>query len=170
MNAVIVPPFVLTPEQAAERERILMSRYFLVRQGSLGEIFRCRRCGQKHPYLTLMCVEQPFSGIDGGLYAFYKVMGNRDAVCQMRPDERRRFREVRRLFRPLDKLPDMGQAHRSIASQAIRFDALGERDAVIGSVALGILEPIPQTLAQRLLTRINTRGGKLTVPGLNSEE
>jgi hypothetical protein len=31
------------------------------------------------------------------------------------------------------------------------------------------LEPVPQTLAQKLLDRINLRGGRLVVPGLVSE-
>jgi hypothetical protein len=168
-DAAIKAGLLLTPEQAAERDRILMSRYFLVRQGSLGEISKCRNCGQKHPYLTLHCVEQPFSGIDGGLYAFYKVMGRPDAVRQMTPEERRKFRDVKRLFRPMADLPDLGAGHPGYARQVARYDHLGDRDAQIGAVALGILEPIPRTLAQRYLDRINLRGGKLTVPGLNSE-
>jgi hypothetical protein len=169
VQAAIDAGLLLTPEQIEERNRILASRFFLVRQGSLGEIFRCKRCNQKHPYLSLMCCEQPFSGIDGGLYAFYKVMGRPDAVLQMTPEDRRKFRNVKRLFRPMADLPDLGAGHPGYARQVARYDHLGDRDAQIGAVALGILEPIPPTLAQRYLDRINLRGGKLTVPGLNSE-
>ncbi len=170
IQAALDAGLILSPEQAAERDRILTARYFLVRQGSLGEVFRCRECGQKHPYLTLRCVEQPFSGIEGGLYAFYRVMGRPDVLGRVTAEERRRVAKIRRLFRPVVDLPDMTTAHSSIANFTARQDHLGERDAQIGAVALGILEPIPRSLAQRYLSRINMRGGNLTVPGLDAQE
>lgn len=157
-----------TPEQIAERERILGERFFLVRQGSLGEIFRCKRCNGKHQHLTLMCIEQPFSGAEGGLLAYYTVLGRPGVIQRMTPDERARFRRMRRLFRPVADLPEIGAGHPALAREAAHANALGDRDALIGSMALGVLEPIPRSLAQRLLDRINLRNGRLTVPGLVS--
>lgn len=169
MSTSFLDAVLRTPEQIAERERILASRYFLVRQGSLGEIFRCRECKQKHPYLTLRCVEQPFSGAEGGLLAYYKVLGRPGAVQQMTPAERARLRQIGRIVDMVGTLPEIGAGHPDLARRAAYANALGERDALIGSVSLGILEPIPQALAQKLLDRINLRGGHLTVPGLSSE-
>lgn len=158
-----------TAEQIAERDRIMASRFFLVRQGSLGEIFRCGLCKGKHAYLTLRCVEQPFSGAEGGLLAYYKVLGRPGAVQQMTRAERARLKQIGKIVEMVGDIPEIGAGHPDMARQAAYANALGERDAMIGSVALGILEPIPPALAQRLLSRINGRGGKLTVPGLSSE-
>lgn len=168
-SAIVVPPYVLTPEQDAERVKLLSSSFFLVKQGSLGEIFRCGLCQTKHAYLTLRCVEQPFSGLDGGLVAFYKVMGRPSVQEQMRPDERARLRTVGRVFRPMLDLPELGQRHPAMSGQMAKAADLGDRDAMLASVALGILEPLSKEHAQRLLNRINLRNGKLTVPGLNDE-
>lgn len=169
MTASLLDAILQTPEQLAERERILAARYFLVRQGSLGEVFRCGRCRAKHPYLTLMCVEQPFSGIDGGLVAYYKVLGQPGALARMTPDERARLRRVERIVKPMTALPDLGRSHPGLAVKLAASEQLGRHDASIASIALGILEPISREQAQRLLSRINGRNGKLTVPGLNSE-
>lgn len=169
MNVSLLDALFPTAEHLAERQRILSSRFFLVRQGSLGEIFRCGLCKQKHAYLTLRCVEQPFSGAEGGLVAYYKVLGRTGAMERMTPAERARLRQVGRLVNAMGALPEIGLSHPDMARQATLGSALTDRDALIGSVALGVLEPIPKTLAQRLLDRINGRGGKLTVPGLVSE-
>lgn len=158
-----------TPEQIAERERILAERFYLVKQGSLGEIFRCGLCQGKHPYLTLRCVEQPFSGVEGGLLAYVKVMGTPGVLLRMRQDERRQLRAIRKLVKSLDDMPDLSRGHPQWAQQISAADQLGPRDGAMASIALGVLEAIPRSLAQRLLDRINGRGGKLTVPGLSSE-
>jgi hypothetical protein len=114
-----LPDFVRPPDEAEERDRLLAQRYFLVRQGSLGEIFRCRECKGKHSYLTLRCVERPFSGTGHPLLA--------------------------------------------------RAQAVAERDILLGGLPLGMLEEIPASLAQRYVTRINSRlplDARLILPGL----
>jgi hypothetical protein len=175
MTAVRMPdgrlvdvPYLVSSETERERRRILTARFFLVRQGSLGEIFRCGLCNGKHTYLTLRCVEQPFSGLGGGLVAYYRVMGTPEALARMHPAERERFAEVARIFDPISRATDLGARHPHLAATLGKAELLGEHDAALGAIALGILEPIPQTLAQRLLDRINVRGGRLTVPGLTS--
>jgi hypothetical protein len=162
-------PYLVSSETERERQRILTSRYFLCRQGSLGEIFRCSRCNGKHTYLSLMCVEQPFSGIGGGLVAYYRVMGTPEALARMSPKERARFREVAGVFDPIAGAIVLRGSHPVLAATLARDEGLSEHDASLGSIALGILEPVPQTLAQKLLDRINLRGGRLVVPGLVSE-
>jgi hypothetical protein len=160
-----VPPFVMSPAEAAERDQLLRCRYFLVRQGSLGEIFRCRRCQVKHAYMTLMCVERPFSGVAEGLWAYFQTVGTPEAVARMTPAERVRLNQVKGLFAPPgDPLPDLATVHPRFA----RGMRVGERDAQAAAVPLGILDEIPASLAQRFVSRINARGIKppLVLPGL----
>lgn len=45
-------------------ERLARHRWFLLaNSGPVDDIARCRRCGQKHRYLTLGCRERPFDGL-----------------------------------------------------------------------------------------------------------
>lgn len=160
-----VPPFIMSPAEAAERDRLLAARYFLVKQGTLGEIFRCRRCNVRHGYMTLMCVERPFSGIAEGLWAYFQTVGTPEALKQMNRDERVRLNQVKALFAPPGAaLPDIATLHPRFA----RGMRVSERDAQTGAVPLGILEPIPASLAQRYVARINAAGLKppLMLPGL----
>jgi hypothetical protein len=162
-----VPPFIMSPAEAAERDQLLAGRYFLVRQGSLGEIFRCRRCNRKHGYMTLMCVERPFSGIAEGLWAYFQTVGTPEALKRMTPAEKRRLGQVTRYFAPPgDVLPDIATLHPRFA----RGMRVPERDALTGAVPLGILDEIPASLAQRYVTRINAAGLKppLVLPGLTA--
>lgn len=161
----IVPSFVMSPEETAERDKLLAARYFLVRQGSLGEIFRCKRCNVRHAYMTLMCVERPFSGIAEGLWAYFQTVGTPEALARMTTAERRRLGQVTAFFAPPgNDLPDLATLHPRFA----RGMRVPERDALTGAVPLGILDEIPRSLAQRYVTQINTRGLKppLVLPGL----
>lgn len=55
---------LLTPAQKAEIDRIARGHWFLIRNDVGGvERLRCGRCGQRHPYFTLACVERPFHGL-----------------------------------------------------------------------------------------------------------
>jgi hypothetical protein len=55
---------VVTPEQRREIDRIAKSRWFLLKNdGPLNTKLRCMRCGQRHEYFTLACVERPFHGL-----------------------------------------------------------------------------------------------------------
>lgn len=172
---VILPDFsVGTLEQAIEIERrktaILASKYHLVKikgNGGIGEVMRCRHCGSSHRYFTLMCVERPYSGVEDGLRAYFQVAGDTGAVNFMPPAQRARHEKARRLFQPVAGLPDVASSHPEMARK-IHGD-LNELD--IGSVALGILEPITKAMAQQLADRINARGLKppFTLPGLRQQ-
>lgn len=49
----------LTPQERAAIDAVIRLRPYLVRN-RWG--FRCRRCGAVHQYLTLGCIERPFTG------------------------------------------------------------------------------------------------------------
>lgn len=162
-----LPPFIMSPDEAAERDRLLMGRFFLVRQGSLGEIFRCTRCNGKHGFLTLACIERPFSGVAEGLWGYLKVAGAPQAFARMTPDERLRLERVMRMFGAAAQQPDLSTSHPEWA----RSLGVAERDIFRGAVPLGILDEIPASLAQRFQSRINARGlrPKLALPGLKED-
>ena len=160
-----LPEFVRSPEEAAEQDRLLAAKFFLVRQGSLGEIFRCVRCHQKHQFLTLACCERPFSGATQGLWAYLSVAGTPQAIARMTLNERARYELIRRLFNDPQPVPDLSTSHPQMA----RSLAVGEHDVLRGAVPLGILEEIPRALAQRFQDRVNLRlpaAARLSVPGL----
>jgi hypothetical protein len=146
----------------------LVGRYVLVRiSGNAGyDLMRCRRCNGKHPYLTLMCEPQPFSGAYRGVHAYFHALGVAGAELDMSPADRERFRSASRLFGPAGGLPHLATSHPRLARQL----GTAERDVDVGSFPLGVLEPIGPTVAQRLLDRINARGPTppLVVPGLTT--
>ena len=161
--ALVLPPGVLSFEESAERERILASQFFLVRIGGSGEIGRCtknRACNSKHRYLTLNCVEQPFSGITRGIYLYWRAAGAAGIVNSLSARQRSRYDEMTRLFGPRD----LAEAHPYTAQQL----RTGELDMDIGALALGALEPITRAQAKRLADRINAKGidPPFTLPGL----
>jgi hypothetical protein len=169
-----LPWFYPDAETEAERDRILRSRFFLVRIGGNGDVWRCRRCHGRHPYLTLMCVPQPFSGLGRGLYAYWKTVGAAAALTDLTPSERARLADLDRAFGPGAGLADLATSHPETA----RAVGTAERDADLGaysfvasvqsSTALGVVEPITRAEAARFVRRINLRGIKppLVVPGL----
>ncbi len=154
-----VPWFMPTPEQVRERDRILAGIYFLVRQGGLGEKMRCKRCGARHEYLTLMCVEQPFSGLTQGLYAYWRAAGAHGAYQHLAPADRARYDALTERFGP-----DMAESH----PQTVRQLGTATTDVDFGAIALGTLEPITRQKAQSLIWRINARGCRppLALPGI----
>jgi hypothetical protein len=169
---VVLPDFsVGTPEQAIAIERakirLLTSKFFLVKtsgNGGLGEGLRCRNCHGHHRYLTLRCIEQPFDGLSEGLRAYFQVAGDAGAISWMPPVQRARYEKARRMFEPSSGLADLASSHPQMARQ-IQGDV---NDLDVGSVALGLLEPISKAMAQQLADRINLRGAKppFTLPGL----
>ena len=170
------PWFLPSPGVWEEQQRILSSQYFLVRirgNGGIGEALVCDPkkggCGAKHDYLTLRCVEQPFSGITGGLLAYYAAAGDPALVNGLPPSERLRLDAMRRALpggvgRVLDGLPDFA-THHPEAARAMKLDA---HDAQLAAVALGILEPIPSSLARKYRDRIRARGTRprFDLPGM----
>jgi hypothetical protein len=155
---------ILTPAMAAQEQRELEEQYFLVRQGTLGEIFRCRRCKKKDKYMTLMCVERPYSGVAQGLFGYYERFGTPEAYKSMTPQEIMRMTAVRRML-GLRDVPDVATSHPRFA----RSLGVSERDLLAGAVALGIVVPIDKAKAQKLQNKINARGlkPKLLLPGLH---
>lgn len=166
MSAIMLPSWLPSHAERSRRDLALTRKYFLVRiAGNAGyDLMRCRRCNGKHPYLTLMCEAQPFDGSTRGVYAYYHALGLAGGELDMSPAERERFRAAAKLFGPAKDLPALHTSHPRTAREL----GTAEGDADVGSWPLGLLEPIPPTLAQRLLDRINAAGLKppLVVPGL----
>lgn len=161
---IALPWFVPSPRAIKDRERLLAGQFFLVNiaRGAAGEIWRCRRCRGKHRYLTLMCVEQPFSGLTGGLYAYWHTVGAHGAEAFLTTSERARLDAIAAQINP--GRADLASSHPETA----RAIGTGERDADVGALALGLLEPIKADKARDLVRRINMRAGGdvLTLPGL----
>jgi hypothetical protein len=167
MNArLVLPSWLPTFEERDQRERWLSSQYYLVRiSGNDGyDVMRCKRCNGRHPYLTLMCEPQPFDGATRGVYAFYHALGIAGAEMSMSPADRARFAKAARMFGPSKDLPHLATSHPETA-RSLKTE---EDAADIGAFPLGKLEPIPRTMAQKLLDRINATGLQppLVVPGL----
>jgi hypothetical protein len=166
--------FIPSPARIKERERILQARYFFVRAagGPAGEVFRCRECKGKHPYLTLRCIEQPFSGITGGLFGYFDTFKDADAFDMLSPEQQTR---VARIGRELTFSARNAAAFARAHPQTARAMVEDDRDGVRAALALGVLVPVSATMAQRYLDKINGRGGRtqppygpLIVPGLRS--
>lgn len=165
-------PWFLPDRRTLEAQRRIMeSTYFLVSirgtTSPLGEWLRCDPkkggCGGKHDYLTLRCCAQPFSGITGGLFAYWRAVGDNGLVSSLAPSERARYDA---LTNTLGGIPELAASHPEMARSLTR--GLAPNDAVIGAVALGILEPVPYTLAKKYRDRIRARGCKprFDLPGM----
>lgn len=71
---------IITPVQEREIQRIARARWFLLRNdGGHGERLRCGRCGGRHAYFTLACIERPFHGLEEIVGLIRKIEG-RDLV------------------------------------------------------------------------------------------
>lgn len=145
MTQTLIP----SQEEINERERILRSQYFLVRQGSLGEILGCKRCGAKHAYLTLMCVEQPFSGLDGGIFGYCHAGLQTKSYTHLSPENRARFERI---------ATSLGGNLADSHPELVRSMHIAETDVDSISFALGVLEPITKRKAQSLVWQINAKG------------
>lgn len=168
--------FETAEKMQAEIDRIDNATFFLVKIAGNGEVWRCRRCKAKHRYLTLMCVEQPFSGIRYGLQAYFKVAGAEDVREMLSPLQRARLNKIEKQLH-IEALPDLSASHPQLARKV----ATAERDLDLGAftltgtsetpseLALGLLEPVSKATARQLVERINGRGLKppLVVPGLD---
>lgn len=162
-SPIVLPHWMMTREQEKEQRKILAGRFFLVKIAGNGDVWRCRRCRGKHRFLTLGCIEQPFSGLTRGLYAYYRTVGMHGAESYLSPAERARYAALGRMFGPMAGVPDVATSHPLMARQI----GTAERDADLGaltftatepsSAALGLVEPISREKAARLVARINTR-------------
>jgi hypothetical protein len=173
---------LLTRAQRAERERLLAGRYFLVnmRLGDVGEVFVCGRCNGKHARLTKYCIDRPFAGLYGGLYAYVKTLGAAADAGVLTPRQHLRYQAIAAAVvggDPDRPPPDLALSHPGLARTLARTTGPAARsddvDLDIGMVALGLAERIEPADARRLLDRINTRAHAyclppLVVPGLAS--
>lgn len=149
-----VPWWIQTPDQVAKREQILQNSFFLLRQGELGEVLRCTRCNTKHQYFTLMCVERPFDGLKEGLYAYWYHAGRYGTENFLSKVSLQRYEAITKVLSK--DYPDIAAAH----PQTARTLKTEDEDFDIGTVALGILEPISKQKAEALAWNINLKGIK----------
>ena len=152
-------------ETLHEQYRLLNSIYFLVRQGdTFGERLRCVKCNGRHDYITLNCIERPFPGITGGLYAYYHLIKDNGLERFMSPEERSRYDGIVEM---LDDIPDLSKTHPRMARELVKD--LGPSDLKAGALSLGVLEGISEVDARRRVMKINDRGlrPKLVLSDLN---
>ncbi len=170
MNDLLLPWWLPSQKTIDEREKILAGKFFLVRiagNDSFGDPMVCvgadgvSGCGKKHKYLTLRCIEQPFSGLTGGLYAYWKTVGDTGASELLSPAQKSRYDAISRLFGPQ---PDLATSH----PRTSQLLGTGPRDIDAGALALGVLEPISRAKAIEYARAINMRGIKppFTLPGV----
>lgn len=159
-----VVPHIMTPQEFRDREDILAHRYYIVRQGTIGEYMRCKGfadhagCGGVHNYLTLHCVERPFSSVTRGLYVWYRANPAAGAGrSQLRPDEQRKLAELDRRIFGMRVPTSLSSTHPELARKLAGGD---QNSYDLGGIALGILEPISAAKAQRLVDMINMRAGR----------
>lgn len=149
---VTIPWWVTSPEREIEKKKLLMGQFFILRQGELGEIFRCKNCKGKHTYYTLMCVERPFDGLRQGLLAYYHNIGLAGGEKYLSTLEYQRYQEISKKVGGRNLADGHPQLARSIGTEANDYD--------IGALSLGLLEPITKRKAEVLAWNINLKGIK----------
>lgn len=156
-----LPTWMPSREQQAARARILAGKFFLVHND---DRWRCRECNRKHNYLTLKCIEQPFSGLDHGVWAYYRTVGATGVRGYLNPAQQQRLRIIERA---LGMRGDLASSHPGLA----RKIGTAVQDADVGAALIGVLEPIDKRRATALGRAINARGLKppFRLPGLNLE-
>jgi hypothetical protein len=120
----------------------------------------------------LDCHERPFSGLDQVLYVMWRQAGDLAAVKSLDPTQQRRHDAGLAIAREVvGAVPDLAEHHPEMARSMARQTGMTPLDLEVGGVVVGRAEPIPRTLAQRLLDRINANrpiDGRLQVEGLVS--
>lgn len=153
LDAVPLPPRLralglISPTEYAEIERLRAARFYLVRNcGPVDGPLKCGRCGVIHTYLTWMCIEQPFSGLDDALYAYTKV--SRD------PEEKRTL---------IEGLNALNGPHPMTARELL---GEGNREDIFG-IAVGLVEPISEATARRFARLIRARDSSWSLVALSS--
>lgn len=151
---IIRPWFLPSRSMLAEQHKLLNHTYYLVRQGdTFGERLKCTRCQRRHNYITLMCIERPFTGLVGGLYAYYHLVKDNGLLPFMTEGERARYASISRSF---NDMPDLGKLHPQLAKKFA--SDLGPSDMRLGALSMGVLEGIAEIHAHRLVDKINTQG------------
>ena len=161
-----VPWFYPSAATIAEQERMLRARFFLVKIAGNGQAWRCKGCKGQHRYLTLRCIERPFSGLTRGLYAYWKTLGAYGGERYLSPSERSRMTALSELFGPAKGIPDLASAHPitaktlGIGSNEADYGAVTLASPTLTASALGVVEIVDREKARRLCERINATGLK----------
>lgn len=164
-SPLALPNWLPSSDDMQRRDEQLAQKWFIVRiAGNAGyDSMRCPS-GHKHPYLTLACRPQPFSGVDEGIYGVFHALGIPGSeIPKLTAAQRHRFEIVSKLFGP-SGTPDLASSHPRTA----RALGTAETDADAGAFPLGVLEEVSRMVAQRMVDAINDTGLKppLVVPGL----
>lgn len=143
----------------ADQERLIAieeARYVLVKQDQ-GERWRCRECGGKHEFLTLLCTPRPWKGLRHGLYAYFKSVGGA-TVNDLSPAERASLKAETAGF-GVYTLPSLADRHPRSAQ------ALGtpDRDVDVIGWLIGTVEVISPAQAFQFAARINQRARQVVV-------
>lgn len=164
-SPLVLPPWLPSFDDMRRRDEQLIKKFYLVRiAGNAGYDQMRDARGHKHPYLTLACLPQPFSGVDEGIYGVFHALGVPGSeIPKLTAAQRHRFEVVSKLFGP-PGAPDLARAHPRTA----RALGTAETDADVGAFKLGVLEEVSRMAAQRMVDAINDTGLKppLVVPGL----
>lgn len=150
------PWFLPNEESLRQQHKILTSVFYIVKQGdTFGERLRCVNCNNRHEYITLMCINKPFNGMFSGLYAYYRLVKDNNIEAYLNPGALSRYRNITTM---LGSIPNLGSSHPEIARKML--ETMGNNDAKLGALSLGILEGIAPREAQILTDRINDKGIK----------
>lgn len=136
---------VFTPEERARLDEIRNSSFFLVANGrgtttSVDDRARCSNCGsKKHPYLTRLCIPQPYRGLRGALWAYVKNRRDDGKASVLG-----------------SLLPDLKDAH-PFTAHSLQPNVYGED---VLALELGTAIPIKEEEAKRFARMIREKGGQ----------
>jgi len=144
---------IWTPEEAARFDAMRNAEYVLVRNDG-SERWRCRLCNRQHEHFTWMCVERPFRGLVGGLYAYWVNVGGA-RIADLSPRQRQTLDVLRPLFGGQRPIP-VATGHPDMAAGLVT----DRTDVLLGGTLLGSIDPITPTKARLLVSLINARAGQ----------
>lgn len=143
---------IWSPEQAARFDAARNSSYCLVRIDGVGERWKCRECGCRHAHFTKFCIPIPYRGLLNGLHAYWANFGTA-RTQDLSPAQREQLDALAPIFggRPVP----LATSHPEMAA------ALGtaDRDADVGAVILGSIDPISRAKARLYVELINAKAG-----------
>jgi hypothetical protein len=153
-SPLVLPEWLPSFDDMRRRDEQLAQKFYLVRiAGNAGyDSMRCPS-GHKHPYLTLACRPQPFSGVDEGIYGVFHALGIPGSeIPKLTAQQRHRFEIVSKLFGP-PGAPDLARSHPRTAREM----GTAETDADAGAFPLGVLEEVSRRSRSGWSTRSTTR-------------
>lgn len=152
--AVSYPWLLSMVERLYDQHSFLSHVYYLVKQGdTFGERLKCTNCQGRHDYITLKCINRPFTGLIGGLYAYYHLVKDNDLIQDLNPGERAQYDMI---VDSLQGIPNLANQHPEMARKMV--SDLGPSDLKAGALSMGILEGISTKEATILAEKINDKG------------